>query len=584
MNDQRPAIDSGGIEKKKLIEPTFHFKTSQLKIGDDYTTDKITVTELVKSGKLLADFPNFHRFAAKGFSKAPLEPGDYVQPSEDESGLVASVPGYPKIRKIRRSDEPEPITVISIEPVLKISPDNMLVTLVIHPPLDAGHSLLHEDLDALLEDQNIVFGIDQTAIDEAKLFLHSDEKEFRSFVIARGQNVGNSVDAYLRYDMEIGPIAGKILEDGSIDFRERRIMVAVSAGQCIATKISAIQGTPGINVYGEQTPAPAGKDLKIDLLNDVKFSPETLQVTASKNGVLSIVNNNVIKVCSHQILQSDIDFVTGNIESMNCITIRGSVQPGFKVTAAGDVEISGSVMSARVVSQGNLVVKGGITGKNSYLESQGDADINFIEQGTLKCGGMAVVRKQSYYSDITAGSDIRCHQASKIIGGSIIAEGNITIGEVGSENSPPSFIAAGVIAERLRHFNTLKASIVEQQDAIIRWLQRYHGSSSSKKVKGMEKELADTKLLLLRMNMIPGTGIYSKAGNPDDDKTEPGEEYSSAGGIAIDKIKIDVIGTIYAGTRIQIGNCPMIIEKTVSFRQFKLHPNKKTILAVAMKK
>ncbi|MBU1567610.1 MAG: FapA family protein [Proteobacteria bacterium] len=581
MNEQSSA---GDTEKRKLLDPTFHFTTNFLKIGDDSSTDKIPVTELVKGGQLLADFPNFHRFAAKGFAKSPIEPGDFAQLSEDEGAIVATVSGYPKVKKTRRSDVPEPITVVSIEPLLKVSPDNMLVTLVIHPPLETGHSLQQENLEELLADQKIIFGIDHQSIEDAKAFLKSGEKEFKSFIIARGQSVGQSIDAFLRYDMEIGPIAGTILENGSIDFRERRIMVGVKAGQCVATKIPAIQGAPGVNVYGQETAAKAGRDIKIDVLNDVQYSKETLQVTATKSGVLSIVNKNVIKVCSHQIILGDIDYETGNVESMNCITIRGSVQPGFRVTVAGDVEISGAVMSAKVISQGNLVVKGGITGKDSFLEIKGDADINFIEQGTIKCGGIAVIRKQSYYSDISAGSDIRCQKSSKIVGGRLIAEGNITIGDVGSINCTPSFIAAGVIAERLLHFNNLKASIVGQQDAIIQWLQRYHGSSTSKKVKAMEKELANTKLLLLRLNVIPGTGLYSKAGGPEDEKAQFSEDYSCAGSIEIEKIKIDVLGTIFSDTRIQIGNCTMVVEKTVSFRQFKLHPNKKSILAIAIKK
>ncbi len=581
MTDQ---LAGGGEDKKKILEPTFHFLTQYLKIGADHTTDKIPVTELVMAGHILADFPNFHRFAAKGFIKSPLEAGEFTQLSEDENAVVATIPGHPKVKKIRRSDVTEPITIVSIEPLLKISPDDMVATLTIHPLLEGGHSLLQEDLEEIVAEQKIVFGIDQQALEDAKHFLQSGEKEFKSFVIARGQNIEESTDAYLRYDMEVGPIAGTLLENGSIDFRERRIMVGVNAGQCIATKIPAIQGAPGINIYGEETPAPAGKDIKIELLNDVKFSRETLQVIATKSGVLSIVNNRVIKVCSHQVLLGDVDFKTGNIESMNCLTIRGSIQPGFKVTAAGDVEISGGVMSATIRCQGNLVVKGGITGKNSTLEAHGDADIHFIEQGSLKCGGIAVIRKQSYYSDINAGGDIRCHQTSKVVGGSLVAEGNITLGDVGSTNCNPSFIGAGVIADRLLHFNTLKRSIVEQQDAIIQWLQRYHGSSTSKKVKGMEKELANTKLLLLRLNMIPGTGIYSKAGGPEEEKDTANEDYNSDGGIAIEKIKIDVVGTIFAGTKIQIGNCAMTIEKTLSFRQFKLHANKKSILAVALKK
>lgn len=573
-----------GAQKQKFIQPTFHFLTSLLKIGEDYTTDKVPVTELVLGGQVLADFPNFHRFAAKGFAKAPLEAGDYAELSEDGSAVVATVPGYPQVKTIRRADVPEPITVVGIEPLFVISPDFMKVTLAIHPQLEEGRSLRQVDLKELLDEQNITFGLDEQALKEAFICIAGEEKAFHRLVIARGQDVGKSSDAYLRFELEIGPIAGTILQDGSIDFRDRRIMVGITAGEVIATKIPAVQGAPGVNVFGEETPAPPGKDLKVELANDVQFSRDSLQITATKNGVLSVVNNRIIKVCSHQIIHSDIDFQTGNIESMNAVTIRGSVQPAFKVMAAGDVEITGAVMSGKILGQGNLVVRGGITGKNSTLEVKGDADINFIEQGLLHCGGIVVIRKQSYYSDIVAGGDIRCHPGSKIMGGRLVAEGQISLGDVGSENCTPALIAAGVVATRLDQFSELKKSIVDQQDAIVQWIQRYHGSSTSKKVKAMEKELADCKLLLMRLNLIPGTGLYSKAGAPDEATSGPPENYDPSGGIDIEKIRIDVFGTIYTGTRIQIGNCAIVVEKTISSRQFKLHPNKKSILAVALKR
>jgi len=571
---------------KKILEPTYHFSSQMIKIGEDYTTDKIAVSELVRAGQLLADFPNFHRFAAKGFEKAAIEPGDYAHLSEDESSIIATVTGYPKIKGIRRQDSPGIITVLSIEPLFVVSPDKMKVSFSIHPPLDGCTILQKEDIEQLLADEAIVFGINHDALNDAVTFLAQKNKEFRKFVIAFGQVVGESQDAYLRYEMEIGPIAGTILDNGSIDFRDRRIMVGVKAGQCIATKIPAVHGEPGINVFGEETLAREGKDLKISVQNDARFSPETMQVTATKDGVLSIVNNNVIKVLSHKTISGDVDFETGNVESMNAITVLGSIQPGFRVTVAGDLKIAGSIISATVVSDGNVVVRGGTTGKNSTIQTKGDADINFIEQGTLTCGGMAVIRKQSYYSKIIAGSNIRFHDSSIIMGGQVIAEGNITLGSVGSENSTPTLIAAGTVADRLEHLQHLKASVVEQQDAIIQWLQRYRGSSKSKKVRQMEQQLAETKLLLLRVNLIPGTGKYSKAAGPDEESgnVAENEDYISEGGIAIEDIKIDVIGTIFSGTIIRIGNRTMKLDKTVSNRQFKLHPNGKRILAGPMKR
>lgn len=570
-------------EKKKVVEPTFHFISQKLKIGDDYTTATIPVTELVGADQLLADFPDFHQFDPRNSVKAGLEPGENAHLSEDEESILASVPGYPKVTKIGHPDSPSYRIEISVEPLVLVSEDGMSASIAIHPPLEYGNSLRDKNIERLITEQGIVFGLKSEAIASVCKQIASKENEFKKIVVASGKPVGESSDASLRFEMEIGPIAGKIMADGTIDFRDRKIMVGVNEGQLIATKIPAVQGEPGINVYGQETAAREPRDVKIELLNDARYNPETLQVNATRNGVLSVVNENVIKVCSNQIIGSDVDYQTGNIESKNCVTVQGSVQPGFHINAGGDVMIIESIMSASVTCQGNLVVKGGITGKNSEIKTSGDADINFIEQGQLLAGGLVVVRKQSYYSDICAGGDIRCHKTSRIIGGRIIAEGCIGLGELGSTDSRPSLLAAGVVADRLDRLSELKSSVLEQQETIIQWLQQYRGNPHSKKIRKMEEKLAETKLLLLRVNLIPGTGIYSRVAGPADQVQLSGDDYRSDGGIDIEKITIDVTGTIYADTVIRIGNCSMKLEKTVSNRRFKLHRNKKRIISVPLK-
>lgn len=571
-------------EKKKILKPAYHFRVEQMKIGEDDSENEVPVSELVMAEHLLADFPNFHRFESKGYEKAPLEPGDYAEWAEDEVSIIATVPGYPRIKQSRHPDYSELVNIVSVEPLLTVTPDQMKATLVLHPPQEEGRTLKLEEIIPTLTDLGVTYGIHKDGLKKIQEHIGEGAQEFARFPIAYGQPVGKSTDAYLRFDLEVGPIAGTILPDGSIDFRERRVMVGVTAGQRIATKIPAKQGEPGINIYGEETPAPEGRDLKIEILNDARYSSETMQVTALKDGVLSIVNNNVIKVCSHQVIPSDIDFETGNIESMNSVTIHGSIQPGFKTTVAGDLKLTGGVMSGHISCGGNVVIQGGITGKNSTISVDGDGDILFIEQGKIHCGGIVVVRRQSYYSEISAGSDLRCEKSSTVMGGRLVAGGDISLGEVGSENSTPAVIAAGVVFERLSHLEELKQQVVDQQEAIVQWLQRYRGSSRSKKIRNMEKELAETKLKLLRINLIPGSGIYSRVAGPDGVPVEDHEDYRNDNAIPVDKTRISVHGTIFQGTILRIGNRSLKLDKTVENRQFKLHPNGKRILAGPLKK
>ena len=577
MQDAKP-------DKPKFLKPYFHFKTSLIKIGDDYTTDKIVVNELVRKNDLVASFKNFQIYEKDGYIKTPLEPGENCGFAEDEESIVATVSGYPKATKKKIKGVSELLTIISIEPLIAISPDNMKAVISLHPQIEEASPLTKDAIQELITDSGIVNGIDDTALSKINNVIAEKEIEFTKITFAKGTPVGKSVDSFLRFDMEIGPIAGTLLDNGSIDFRDRRIMVGVNEGQCIATKIPAIIGDPGVNIFGEETPARTPIDIKVQPLNDAKFVSETNQVIATKSGVLSIVNNNVIKVLSHQVISGDIDYETGNIDSNNCVTIEGSVQPGFKVNTIGDLRIVGAINSASITSDANLVISGGITGKKSEIISTGDCDINFIEQGTLSCGGLCVIRKQSYYSSIAADGDIRCKPESKIMGGTLYAGGNITLFDVGTDNSTPSHIAAGVVPERLKQYKELKQSVVDQEEAIVQWLQRYTGSSASKKIKTMEQKLSETKLQRIRFNLIPGTGIYSRAAGPTDHIEDNDEQYNDEGGIAIEQITIDVYGTVYKNTEIRIGNRSLKLEKTVTNRQFKLHPNGKRIIAVPLKK
>lgn len=99
----------------------------------------------------------------------------------------------------------------------------------------------------------------------------------------------------------------------------------------------------------------------------------------------------------------------------------------------------------------------------------------------------------------------------------------------------------------------------------------------------MEAALNESKLQLLRLNLIPGTGILSKVAPPEDHLPERGDAFCREDSIAIETITIDIHGTIYAGTEIRIGNCTMKLEKTVSKRQIKLHPNKKRVISAPLK-
>lgn len=573
-------------EPIRYFEPTLHFASEWMAIGEDGMGDKVMVTELVHRHGPLLSFDKVASRERQGMKKQPVMAGDNTRwTSREQNVLQATVPGYPRIERGVLAEEGRVETlVVSVEPLVRVRPDAMQAMLAVHPPLERGCSLASENLDQLLTEAGVVYGLDEEKLTEARRYVRQGLIEFCAIEVAQGQVCGPSRDAFLQFLVEIGPIAGKLLKDGTIDFRERRVMVPVNTGEVLARKIPARPGTAGINVFGQRLEAEMGRDIEVKVSGDVTFDRESNEVRATADGVLSVVRGSVISVSSRQKIKGDIDFGIGNVESRNCLAISGSVQPGFHVKADGDIEIGGTVSQATVTGAANVVIKGGITGQKTRVVADGDVDFLFIEQGRVDCGGNCVVRKQAYYSSIYAGGDIRCRRDGIVVGGELVAAGSMTLGEVGSARARPAFLAAGVEPERLEKYRQLKTTLAGLEQEIIQRMQVV-GAGRSRRVRQMEREAAEIRLQLKRLNMIPGTELYSRIDKKGDEEGQAGAEAGpGSGGIDLQDITIEIQGSILAGSRIQIGNRSMLLEKTVGLRLFKLSDNQKHIMAVPLSK
>ncbi len=570
--------------KTKFIEPNLLFLEEKIIIGSGERSEETIVTELVKKNQPILSWPTSKKHGQQDIKKRTVHNGRNTHFSDDGETLIATTVGYPRVDTIKHENNNENTLLLSVDPLVRISDDNLQATLSLHPSTTNGFFPRNEILSELLIEADIHFGIDKKAKQQAQDILKQGCSDFYDIIIATGQVPQSGVDEYLQFAFEIGPIAGTVMEDGKIDFRERKIMIAVSSDELIATRIHAIPGVAGVNVKGEQIEPDGGKAIEVKILNDTSYSEETGEIKATKDGVLTVIKGSQIRVCSRQMISGDVNYETGNISSNNCITVSGAVQPGFKVHAAGDIEITKEVMSATLSCESNIIIKGGITGKNTSIQADGDVDILFIEQGEIVAGGNIVIRKQTYYSNLAAGRNVRYQPGSKLIGGRITAGQNISVASVGSENSPPSHLAAGVDFERLAYSQQLKEQRGKQQDELIQWMQRHGANVKSRKIRKMEKELDEIKMKLLKLNLIPGTLKYSRVGDlKDQHESDDNTENMVKNIIDLSKIHIDIQGTMYAGTELRIGNQKMTLNQTISNRRIKLNKKQKRLIAIPLK-
>jgi uncharacterized protein len=576
-----------GFVSPQYIEPTICFTANRLKVSENYPMDKLSITDLVQKDQVLVGFTDTDLPETDKVPRRSLIAGANTFFSEDKKQVLSDIVGYPAISFCPVQESEEQALEVSVAPLFHVSRNKMEASIVIDPLLFNCTTLSSEDLYQLLINSGIVSGIDYNRLKLIKEHIRKGVKDSDQIVLARGKEPIAGSNAYLKFKLEIGPIAGELLEDGSIDFRERKIMVPVSAGQLIAVKVLATRGTPGETVLGEHVAQRIGLDMNVRTSDDAVYSAEKQQVLATCDGVLSVVQESIIRVCSKQDIPGDINYATGNVESRNSVVIHGSVYPGFQVKTGGDLEIRGSVMSTQVSSLSNIVIKGGIVGNANSVTASGDVDINFIEQGHIRCGGNCVIRKQSYYSYISSGGSTRCKEHSAIVGGELISEGSVTLGDAGASGADPAFIAAGVVAARLYQSRKLQERLKDYKESIVQRLKGYTGVVRNKKLRSFKGRIETMKLQSLKVNMIPGTGLYSRP-IEDNDTEKPAaptiasKDRRDAASMDINNIFIDIYGTIFAGTILQIGNRILTVERTTTKRRFKLDDSKAHIYEMSL--
>lgn len=553
--------------KNLLMKKSFkiHFLSELLQsVGEDSIPEAYTSEIIRKDQILISKETSDKRGSTEQANSREIEliPGENTAVSEDGNTIKSLITGYPFLER-RKSGQVLSVKINMI-PLVHIQADKMRASMTLYPALSGKELLKPEELEAILIEEGIGYGLDRTLLNESLKNLAGLKSPLQGIPFARGILPIDGKDAYLRFQLEIGPIPGTILRDGTIDYRDRKIFTGVDENQVIAVRVPQTSGSPGINVLGETIPQQPGKDISIKVSGDAAFSPETGKIFATRSGILSTVKGNEVKVSAKQIISGDVDFSVGNIESKDSVDIKGNVHPGFSVKTKGDLRIGGNIESAAIVSKGNVVVNGGILGVNSRLETEGDTDINFAERTEIIAGGRIVIRKGAYYTSVTGDDDIFCSPESKIVGSVICCAGNFVGGDVGSHHGQAASIAAGVDGKRYLKHKSLKQQIldIESKLEIIR-TRKGKKCQTDAIYQQYEMELQQVQASFRKLNLIPATPAYSR--------NEPACSTSDA--------RITIHGKVTSSTKLRIGNLTKTLDDERSAVEFFIDGNLGQIIA-----
>jgi len=316
----------------------------------------------------------------------------------------------------------------------KISPDEMQGFLTVSAPGEGGCDIPFEDYVSILKNHRIVHGRkDDFLRDFADQPIYREDVE-----VAVGSKPADGKSAYMQYNFETDQTKARLREgtDGKIDFKELNIIQNVVENQLLATKIPPQKGVQGETVTGKMLPAKDGNDISLPLGENVHASEDGASIFSDISGRVVVVNNK-INVEPVLVVESNVSLATGNIIFLGTVIVKGDVEDGFSVKAAGNIEVNGSVARAELDAEGDIVISQGVNGKGGgNIRAGKSLWARFIENANIQTGNMVFASDGIINSNIDALNRIICQgKRASIVGGRLRASEEINAKILGNPTS-----------------------------------------------------------------------------------------------------------------------------------------------------
>jgi uncharacterized protein (DUF342 family) len=342
--------------------------------------------------------------------------------------------------------------------IIDVSSDGMEAFIIFKAPVNDGPRMSEADIIAAIEAAGIVEYNSDTVNTLSKHRAHD-----RRYAIAKGIAPANGVDGYLQYHFNNENLRPKpkILEDGSVDFRQLGLLRLTERGDVLVTSVPAREGTNGKNVRGEDVPYVEGRRPQpIPKGKNTYLSEDELHLIADVSGQI-IIQNGRIDINPSLEIRGHVDNSTGNIDFNGQVIIQGNVLTGFEVKAQGNIEIYGVCEGATLITDSDIVIGRGAQGmERAVLQAAGNITAKFLE-------GCNVTAKGNVYADsilnstVNSGGEVILEgRRGLLTGGKLVAASKLVAKTIGSPMGTATVIEVGNKPEAI---NSMKDMMVEYE-------------------------------------------------------------------------------------------------------------------------
>lgn len=375
-----------------------------------------------------------------------------------------------------------------------VTPDRLSASIAIHRPKDDQPPITAEMIKAALEAKGITTGIDNETLNSMVNNSLFDEMT----VVARGTEAVQGENGKLTFKFEPVPtLSPREDENGRIDYKDINFIQSAVVGQVLVERKPPTNGTPGVDVFGRAIPVRPGRDVRLPAGLNTTVSEDSLKLVAAIDGSIVFASQRV-NVNSIHTIAGDISIATGNIKHNGSLIIRGKIESGFEVHANGDVEIGKTVADAKVISGGNVMIKGGLLGSRSGLiQAAGDVHCKYVDDQVIVSGHAVVVGGELFNGIVTAKNRVVViGSKGRIVGGRIMAGDEIRATFLGSDTGTKTELQVAYEPGLMKQYHELIAEIKhfdESAQRVKEGLFVFHRMKTDNKLSS-EKEEAMKRL------------------------------------------------------------------------------------------
>lgn len=309
-----------------------------------------------------------------------------------------------------------------------------------------------EQIIELLEDKSIAVSeaVREQATRYVALFANDAGEEGPAeiperFLIAEGFPPVEAVNGEFiwveRYQQQVHDWQG----DASIDYYSANSILTIDAGTEIGRILPPSSGKAGRDVFGKELMPRQMSGAPIKLGSGLRTSEQSPEIVVTEVAGRLEQDGQTLAMKEVLQIQGDVDFSTGNVDSVIDVHVSGDVKPKFQIKTSKSITIGGAVEAATLEAGRDIQIRGGIFGRESNYSVQavGNIAASICDGVRLTAAGDLCVTKEILNSQIAVEGQLRIERGS-IIGGEVRAREGMKIRNAGSELNVATRLAVGI--------------------------------------------------------------------------------------------------------------------------------------------